>query len=127
MPATPGPPPRGRRSIGSKHECASDSSTPLRPADARLPSRSWARARSGDRQAVAHIRQIVFDIAVELVLRLERHAAHLNVASNKSPACRSHATPLRTVDRQRRNKSKRGSENLGANMIAGALHMAVGA
>src|SRR5579862_1689731 len=37
------------------------------------------RARSGDRQAVAHIGQVILDVAIELVLRLERHAAYLAV------------------------------------------------
>src|SRR4029077_4216221 len=67
------------------------SAPPLRP-----------RARPGDRQAVAHIGQIIFDVAVKLVLRLERHAAHLGVAGDQPPAHRAHAVPLRAVDRHRR-------------------------
>src|SRR4029077_12181326 len=67
----------------------------------------WPRARPGDRQAVAHIGQIIFDVAVKLVLRLERHAAHLDVAGDQPPAHRAHAVPFRAIDRHRRDDAER--------------------
>src|SRR5580692_11552109 len=85
------------------------------------------RARPGDRQAVAHVGQIIFDVAVKLVLRLERHAADLAVAGNEAAAHRAHAVPFRAVDRHRRDDAERRRQHFGADVIAGILHVATGA
>src|SRR5947199_8399590 len=85
-------------------------------------SSSRSRARTGDRQSVADIRQVVFDIAVFVVLRIERHAAGLAVAGHEPPADGAHAAPFRAVDRHRIENAERGCQHLGANPLAVALH-----
>src|ERR1700724_1302596 len=90
-------------------------------------SRSWPCSRAGDRQAVADIGQIIFEIAVLVGLRLERHAANLAVAGGEAPADRAHAAPFRTIDRHGVENSERRRQHLGANPLAGFLHMAGGA
>src|SRR3984893_1933839 len=85
-------------------------------------SRSWPRSRAGDRQSVADIGQIIFEIAVVVRLRLERNAASLAVAGDEAPADRAHAAPLGTVDRHRVQDPERGREHLGANPLTGILH-----
>src|SRR3984957_18815883 len=82
------------------------------------------RARPGDRQAVAHVGQIIFDVAIKLVLRLERHAADLDVAGDQPPAHRAHAAPLRAIDRHRGDDAERRRQHFGADMIAGILYVA---
>src|ERR1700687_2360061 len=85
---------------------------------------SWPRARAGNRQSIADIGQIIFEIAVFVVLRIERHAADLAVAGGEAPADRAHAAPFGTVDRHRIQDPERGREHFGADPLAGALHMA---
>src|ERR1700756_4438603 len=85
--------------------------------------RSWPRTRSGNRQSVAEVGKVIFEIAVFLRLRLERQAANLAVAGGEATADRTHAAPFGTVDRHRVQDSKRGRENLGAHMLAGVLHV----
>src|SRR5260370_18738934 len=85
---------------------------------------SWPRPRSGDRQPVADIGQIIFEIAVLVGLRLERHAADLAVARCKTPADRAHAAPFGTINRHRVQNSERGRENFGTDALARVLHMA---
>src|SRR5260370_8326444 len=85
---------------------------------------SWPRPRTGDRQSIADIGQVIFEIAIFVGLRIERHAANLAVAGGEAPADRSHAAPFRTVDRHGIQYPERGREHLGAYPLAGALHMA---
>src|SRR3984957_19518548 len=85
------------------------------------------RAGPGDRQAVAHVGQIIFDVAIKLVLRLERANAELAVAGDQAPAHRAHAVPFRTVDRHRRDDAERRRQHFGADVIAGILHVTGGA
>src|ERR1700733_10247346 len=92
------------------------SAPPLRP-----------RARPGDRQAVAHVGQIIFDVAIKLVLRLVRDAADLAAAGDQTPAHGAHAVPFRAVDRHRRDDAERRRQHFGADMVAGILHVARGA
>src|SRR5512144_805606 len=82
-------------------------------------ARAWAR----DRQAVAHIGEVVFDVAVQVVLRIERDAANLAVAGDKAAAGRAHSAPLRAVDRHRGEDAQRRGEHLGSNALARALHV----
>src|SRR6266481_2832918 len=88
---------------------------------------SWPRSRTGDRQPIADIGQIIFEIAVFIVLRTERHAADLAVAGGEAPADRAHAAPFGTVDRHRIQDSERGRQHFGANPLTGALHVTGGA
>src|ERR1700682_5105569 len=85
---------------------------------------SWPRARAGNRQSIADIGQIIFEIAIFVVLRIERHAADLAVAGGEAPAGRAPAAPFRAIDRHRVQDSERGRQDLGANALAWALHMA---
>src|SRR6202171_6480706 len=85
---------------------------------------SWPRARAGNRQSIADVGQIIFEIAVFVVLRMERHAADLAVAGGKAPAGRAHAPPFGPVDRHRIHYPERGREHFGAYPLAGKLHMA---
>src|SRR5205807_6814846 len=87
----------------------------------------WARSRTRDRQPVAHVRQVIFEIAVFLVLRIERHAADLAVAGGEAPAGRAHAAPFGTIYRHRIEKAERRRQYLGADPLARFLHMAGGA
>src|SRR5258707_11402037 len=84
---------------------------------------SWPRTRAGNRQSVADIGQIIFEIAVFVGLRIERHAADLAVAGGEAPADRAHAAPFGTVDRHGIQNPKCGCEHFGANPLAGFLHM----
>src|SRR2546430_14166131 len=88
---------------------------------------SWARSRAGDRQPIAHVRQIIFEIAIFFVLRTEWNAADLAVAGGETPADRAHAAPLGTIDRHRVENAQRGRQYLGAYPLARRLHMAGGA
>src|SRR5260370_32866657 len=90
-------------------------------------SRSWPCSRTGDRQSIADIGQIIFEIAVFIVLRTERHAADLAVAGGEAPADRAHAAPFRTVDRHCIQYPECGRQHFGANPLAGALHVTGGA
>src|ERR1700688_315928 len=81
-------------------------------------SRSWPCSRAGDRQAVADIGQIIFEIAVLVGLRVERHAADLAVAGDEAPADRARAAPFGTVDRHRIQEPERGREHFGADSLA---------
>src|SRR5260221_8486555 len=90
-------------------------------------SRSWPRSRTGDRQAVADIGTIIFEIAIFVVLRIERHAADLAVAGGEAPACGAHAAPFGTIDRHGVENAERRRQHFGANPLARALHMAGGA
>src|ERR1700712_4081693 len=87
-------------------------------------SPSRPRARTGDRQPVADIGQIIFDVAVFVVLRTERDAANLAVAGGEAAAGRAHAAPFGAVDRHRIENTKRGRKYLGANPLTRALHVA---
>src|SRR5258706_876964 len=87
-------------------------------------SSSRPRARTGDRQSVADIGQVIFDIAVFVVLRTERYAANLAVAGGEAAAGGAHAAPFRAIDRHRIENAERGRKHLGANPLARALHMA---
>src|SRR5881396_191342 len=86
--------------------------------------RSWPCSRTGNWQAIADIGQVIFEIAVFVRLRLERDAADLAVAGGETPAGRAHAAPFRPVDRHCVQDSQRGRQHLGADALAGALHMA---
>src|ERR1700692_4403370 len=86
--------------------------------------RSWPRSRAGDRQSVADIGQIIFEIAIFIVLRGKRHAANLAVTSCKAAAGGAHAAPFGTVDRHRIENAERGRQHFGADPLARALHMA---
>src|ERR1700736_4980429 len=88
---------------------------------------SWPRSRAGNRQSVTDIGQIIFEIAIFIVLRIERDAADLAAAGGETPAGRSHAAPFRTIDRHRVHDPKRGRQHLGADALAGALYVAGGA
>src|SRR5579863_5379341 len=87
-------------------------------------SNSWPCAGSGNRQTVADIGQIIFEIAIFFSLRLERYAANLAVAGGETPADRTHASPFGAVDRQRIQYAERGREHLGAHPLSGVLHVA---
>src|ERR1700688_1065016 len=103
-------------------------STAIKLARVWMPgSCSWPRSRAGNRQSVADIGQIIFEIAVFVGLRIERHAANLAVAGGEAPADRAHAAPFGTIDRQRIQYPERGCEHFGADPLARALHMAGGA
>src|SRR5205814_7422604 len=95
-----------------------------RRAERALPS--WPRSRARDRQAVGNIGEIVLDVAVFVVLRVEGHAPRLAVAGHVAAAGGAHARPLRTVDRHRLHDTERGRQHFGADALAGALHMAGG-
>src|SRR5215212_2115459 len=88
---------------------------------------SWPRPRTRDRQPVADIGQVVFHVAIFIILRAERHAADLAVAGGEAPAGGAHAAPFRTVDRHRVDDAERGRQNFGADALARALYMAGGA
>src|SRR6266581_6402274 len=88
---------------------------------------SWPRTRAGNRQSVADIGQIIFEIAVFVVLRIERHAADLAVAGGEAPADGAHAAPFGTVDRHGVQNPERGRQHFGADPLAGGLHVAGGA
>src|SRR5882672_8110381 len=96
--------------------------TPATRMSASCPS--WPRARAGNRQSVADIGQIIFEVAVFVVLRIERHAADLAVAGGETPAGRAHATPFGTVDRHGVEDTQRRRQHFGADPLARALHMA---
>src|SRR6202011_6360197 len=85
---------------------------------------SWPRPRTGDRQSVADIGQVIFEIAVFVVLRIERYAANLAVAGGEAPAGGAHAAPFGTIDRHGIQNPERRRQHLGANPFAGFLHMA---
>src|SRR6202451_1452001 len=115
VPAACAAPPRSN--VTARHiHARMMSAPPLRP-----------RARPGDRQAVRHVGQIIFDVAIKLVLRLERYAADLAVAGDQPPAHRAHAVPFRAIDRHRRDDAERRRQHFGADMVAGILHVAGGA
>src|ERR1700736_2762594 len=84
---------------------------------------SWPRPRTGNRQSVADIGQVIFEIAVFVVLRIERYAANLAVAGGEAPAHRAHAAPFGTIDRHGIQYPERGCEHFGAYPLAGALHV----
>src|SRR6185312_16108046 len=88
---------------------------------------SWPRSRTRDRQSVADIGQIIFDVAVFIVLRGERHAADLAVAGGETPAGGAHAAPFRAIDRHRVDDAERGRQDFGADALTRALHVAGGA
>src|SRR6202022_3022193 len=69
---------------------------------------SWPGPRTGDRQPVADIGQVIFEVAIFVVLRVERHAANLAVAGGEAPADRTHAAPFGPVDRHRIQDPERG-------------------
>src|SRR5258708_25683305 len=98
-------------------------SAALKPARVWLRG-SWPRSRTGNRQSVADIGQIIFEIAVFVVLRIEWHAANLAVAGGEAPADRAHAAPFGTIDRQRIHDPERGCEPFGADPLARDLHVA---
>src|SRR5262245_19596037 len=102
-----------------------DLSSAARRAERVLPS--WPCSRARDRQAVGDIGEVVLDVAVLVVLRIERHAAHLAVAGDEAAAGGAHAGPFRTVDRQRIHDAERGRQHFGADALARALHIAGGA
>src|SRR5258708_36896789 len=87
-------------------------------------SSSRPRPRTGNRQSVADIGQIIFEIAVLVVLRIERYAADLAVAGGEAAAGGAHAAPFRAIDRHRIQNAQRGCKDLGAYPLAGTLHMA---
>src|ERR1700736_2647603 len=84
---------------------------------------SWPRTRTGDRQSIADIGQIIFEIAVFVGLRIEWHAADLAVAGGEAPADGAHAAPFGTVDRHRIQNPERGRQHFGADPFARFLHM----
>src|SRR6202163_2189076 len=88
---------------------------------------SWPCSRTGDRQSVADIGQIIFEIAVFVILRIERHAANLAVAGGEAAADRAHPAPFGTIDPHRIQGTERGGEHLGAYPLARALHVTGGA
>src|SRR5947208_13067260 len=90
-------------------------------------SSSWPRSRTRNRQPVADIGQVVFDVAIFIILRAQRHAADLAVAGGEAPAGCAHAAPLRAVDRHRVEDAERGRQDFGADALARALHVAGGA
>src|SRR6266850_5820078 len=99
-------------------------SAALKPARVWMPeSCSWPRPRTGNRQPVADIGQIIFEIAVFVVLRIERHAANLAVAGGKAPADRAHPAPFGAVDRHRIQYSERRRQHFGAYPFARGLHV----
>src|SRR5260221_14090104 len=85
---------------------------------------SWPRTRTGDRQSVADIGQIIFEIAVFVILRIKRHAADLAVTGGEAPAGRAHPAPFGTVDGHRVHDPECGRQHFGADPFARALHMA---
>src|SRR6202022_4053192 len=85
---------------------------------------SWPRTRTGDRQCIADIGQVIFEVAVFVGLRIERHAADLAVAGGEAPADRAHAAPFGTIDRHGIQDPERGCEYLGTDPLARALHVA---
>src|SRR5260221_12414324 len=85
---------------------------------------SWPRPRTGDRQPVTDIGQIIFEIAIFVVLGIERHAPDLAVAVGEAPADRAHAAPFGPVDRHRIENPERGGEHLGPDPQARALPLA---
>src|ERR1700685_2815113 len=115
VPAACAAPPRSN--VTARHiHARMMSAPPLRP-----------RARPGDRQAVRHVGQIIFDVAIKLVLRLEGYAADLAVSGEPPPAHGAHAVPFRAIDRHRRDDAERRRQHFGADMIAGILYVARGA
>src|SRR5437868_1994931 len=88
---------------------------------------SWARSRAGDRQSIAHVRQVILEIAIFFVLRTERNAADLAVAGGETSADRAHAAPFGAIDRHRVENAQCGRQYLGAYPLARLLHMAGGA
>src|SRR5579859_2263406 len=109
----PGPKPRGAgpRSAAMNASCV-------------CGFRSWPRARTGNRQAVAHIGEVIFEIAIFLGLRLQRDGAHLAVAGDEPAADRPHAAPFGAIDRHGVENSQSRREDLGANALTGVLHVA---
>src|SRR5258707_15535086 len=98
-------------------------SAALKPARVWMPrSCSWPRSRTGNRQSVADIGQIIFEIAVFVVLRIEWHAGNLAVAGGEAPADRAHAAPFGTIDRQRIQEPDRGCEQLRPDPSARVRH-----
>src|SRR3569833_1055354 len=85
---------------------------------------SWPRSRTGDWQSIADIREVIFQIAIFVGLRLKRHAANLAVAGHKASADCAHAAPFGAVDRHRVENPERGRQYLGANPLARILHVA---
>src|SRR5262245_16527863 len=102
-----------------------DLSSAARRAERVLPS--WPCSRARDRQAVGDIGEIILDVAILVVLRIERHAAHLAVAGDEAAAGGAHARPFRAVDRHRIHDAERRRQHFGADALARALHMAGGA
>src|SRR6202011_2909601 len=84
---------------------------------------SWPRTRTGDRQSIADIGQVIFEVAVFVGLRIERYTADLAVAGGEAPADRTHAAPFGTIDRHCIQEPERGCEHFGANPLARALHV----
>src|SRR5437660_11863051 len=87
---------------------------------------SWPGSRTGDRQSIADIGQIIFEIAVFIILRIKRHAADLAVAGGEAPTDRAHAAPFGAIDRHRIQDPERWRQHFGANPLAGALHVTGG-
>src|ERR1700743_1140241 len=85
---------------------------------------SWPGSWPRDRKAVGDIGEIIFEVAIFVRLRLDRHAASLAVAGDEATADRPHAGPFRTVDRHRIQDAQRRRQDLGADALARALHMA---
>src|SRR5258705_11531576 len=85
---------------------------------------SWPRTGAGNRQSVADIGQVIFEIAVFVVLRVERYAADLAVAGGEAAAGGAHAAPFRAINRHRVHNAECGRQHFGADPFAGALHMA---
>src|SRR3981189_3688747 len=88
---------------------------------------SWPRTRAGNRQSVADIGQIIFEVAVFVVLRIERHAADLAVAGGEAAAGGAHAAPFPGGDRHCVENAERGRQHLGTDALARALDVAGGA
>src|SRR5713226_8803514 len=82
---------------------------------------SWPSPRTGNRQSVADVGQIIFEIAVFVGLRFERHAADLAVAGREAPADGAHAAPFGTIDRHGIQDPERRRQHLGADPLAGCL------
>src|SRR5260370_8468759 len=86
-------------------------------------SPSWPRTRAGNRQSVADIGQIIFEIAVFVVLRIERYAADLAVAGREAPADGAHPAPFGAVDRHRIQYSERGRHHFAAYPLPRGLYL----
>ena len=75
-----------------------------------IVSRSWPRSRPCDRDAVAHVREEIFEVAIGRVLRRQRHRTHLRAAGRQPPVDRAHAAPVRAIDRKRRQNAQRRAQ-----------------